>query len=78
MKKKCFGHSGRNGCRVLEVSQCQGSACSFYKTRKEFEVDIQKANQRLAVLDMAEQSYIAGKYYDGRMPWLEGGDGHEH
>ena len=45
--------------------------CSFYKTEEQAKVDRIKAFKRIASLPLERQEYIAGVYYDGKMPWCE-------
>jgi len=73
MNIKCFGGRGKNGCKILVVKKCPGDSCSFFKTKAEYRSGRLKAFRRLAGLDKEYQSYIAGKYYRGRMPWVAGG-----
>ncbi|HAS04383.1 MAG TPA: hypothetical protein DCR71_01275 [Dehalococcoidia bacterium] len=75
MNNKCFGARGKNGCKILVVKKCPGTSCSYFKTKAEYRSGRLKAFRRLAGLDKEYQSYIAGKYYRGRMPWLTGGAG---
>jgi hypothetical protein len=60
-----------NGCSALIVYKCPGRRCPFYRTPARALASIRRANARLASLDQTTQEYIAGKYYDGRMPWKE-------
>ena len=73
MDVKCFALFN-NGCRILTVVTCVGSRCSFYKTSDQYEKSRKKANARVAGLDYGRQIEIAQKYYNGKMPWQEGGD----
>ena len=77
MNIKCFGGRGKNGCKILVVKKCPGDTCSFFKTKAEYRSGRLKTFRRLAGLDKEYQSYIAGKYYRGRMPWVAGGASHE-
>ena len=72
-KARCFALK-RGTCQVLTTwmkKQCDG--CSLHRTKAELDESLRVANMRLASLDKDNQKYIAGKYYDGEMPWLEGG-----
>lgn len=77
MKNKCYAFSGQKQCRILAVKKCTGSSCSFFKTAEQYKESFKKANVRLASLDKEKQKYIAEKYYNGKMPWQKGGDGHD-
>lgn len=55
--------NGRCGC--LNVYECVGRCCSFYRARG----TQQQANKRLCALDEAAQEKIAQKYYHGKRPW---------
>lgn len=61
--KKCFAYYERNGiesCTVLTSSDCNGKDCPFFKTKEQFDIDIEKANKRLASICVA--SDIIKKY----------------
>lgn len=73
MNDKCFAHNEQKSCGILTVPVCPGEACPFYKSRGELKKERHMANRRLASLDAMEQRYIADKYFDGKMLWLEGG-----
>ena len=77
MNNKCFGARGKNGCEILVLKKCPGDSCSFFKTKAEYRSGRLKAFRRLAGLDKEYQLCIAEKYYRGKLPWLEGGAGHE-
>lgn len=77
MNNKCFGSNIKNKCRVLDVRGCLGDGCSFFKTEAQYQADKLKTYRRLAALDNVEQGHISEKYFDGKMPWLEGGGGYD-
>lgn len=77
MNIKCFGGKGKSGCEMLVVRKCPGDCCSYFKTEVQHQSDMQKALRRLASLDKENQEFIADKYYNGKMPWLEGGAGND-
>ncbi len=72
----CFALNKQKGCGILTVPACTGESCPFYKSKGELKDERRMANHRLASLSAIEQRYIADKYFDGKMPWLEGGDKH--
>ena len=62
MRTDCFAYK-RNSCTALKVKQCEG--CSFYKTKEQFELDQQRALERIRSLDAKTQERIFEKYYGG-------------
>ncbi len=74
MNDKCFAHNEQKNCSILAVPVCPGEACPFYKSSVELRKERYMANRRLASLDAEEQRRIADNYFNGRKPWLEGGD----
>jgi len=52
-------------CSCLNVYECIGSNCPFYRARG----TKYQANKRLCALDDNEQERIAQKYYHGMRPW---------
>ncbi len=62
MRTDCFAYK-RNSCTALKVKQCEG--CSFYKPKEQFELDQQKALERIRTLDEEKQQHIFEKYYGG-------------
>lgn len=59
----CFAKT-RRGCKLLNVKQnCLD--CNFYKPKKDFELDQERAINRLKSLDKAIRTYIAEKYKIG-------------
>lgn len=62
MRTDCFAYK-QNSCTALKVKQCEG--CSFYKTKEQYELDRQKALERIRSLDAERQKYILEKYYRG-------------
>jgi hypothetical protein len=77
MNSDCFGLDHKHKCTVLTIGACAGGDCPFFKTEESFKASLEAANRRLAGLDTVLQLEIADKYFDGRMPWLEGGAGHD-
>ena len=69
----CVGKNKRNGCKKLVVDKCIGESCSFIQTKEQADVSQKKSFERLTSLNQKWQSYIADKYYGGKMPWLKGG-----
>lgn len=60
--RDCFAYV--NGkCSALETKDCDG--CSFYKTKEQYEMDRQKALERIRSLNVERQKYIFEKYYGG-------------
>lgn len=73
MNEKCFALKNKGRCRALTNETCCGfDSCPFYKGKTQAAQDEEKANERLRALPREEQSYIAGKYYGGAMPWARG------
>lgn len=67
----CMHYSEKNGkfrCKILTVHNCDPD-CAFRRTHCEAEQGRQEANKRLRSLDEEYQANIAGKYYNGEMPW---------
>ena len=73
MKNKCFANYEMNQCEVLEVEECSGKNCRFYKTAEDLEAGRSKAFTRLASLSRNTQRRIAENYYEAQMPWQKGG-----
>lgn len=59
----CFAYK-HNSCTALKVRQCEG--CSFYKTKEQYELDRQKAIERIRSLDAKRQEHIFETYYGGK------------
>ncbi len=74
MENKCYAFLGQKQCRILSVKNCPG--CSFFKTIEQKKESLKKAFTRLASLDKVHQDYIADKYYNRKMLWQNGGEGH--
>ncbi|KAB2953735.1 hypothetical protein F9B85_03710 [Heliorestis acidaminivorans] len=70
-ESNCFGYY-KGKCQILNVRKCQDPECAFYKTKKQFEQDRQKALERINSLDELTRERIIELYYDGRMELLEG------
>ena len=60
----CFAYR-RNSCTALKVKKCEG--CSFYKTKKQYELDQLKAMERILSLDAKRREYIINTYYKGKL-----------
>lgn len=73
MKCFAFDPSRQNGCAALIVYKCLGEKCAFFKTPGQALEGKRKRYARIASLDEMTQEYIAGKYYDGKMPWKGAG-----
>lgn len=70
----CMGKNKRNGCKKLTVDKCIGESCSFIQTKEQANSSQRKSFERLASISNECQSYIADKYYGGKMPWIKGGE----
>ena len=71
-ESRCFAEVSKGKCILLTCKKCKGYfMCSFYKTEEQAKVDRIKAFKRIASLPLERQEYIAGVYYDGKMPWCE-------
>lgn len=68
----CIGYEPKEVCGILSVTRCKGYDCVFFKTQEEDREIKKKVMKRIASLDILKQQYIAAKYYDGQMPWLNG------
>lgn len=70
--ENCFAMKP-DGCHAtIEGVSC--SDCPFYKTEAERSKSLEAAHARLREMPFEKQSYYAGKYYRGMMPWeIEGG-----
>jgi hypothetical protein len=77
MDKTCFAYCENTVCVALKVKACPGDRCPFFMTTEQQEESRKKAYKRLACMDKATQRSIASTYYHGKMPWLEGGAGHD-
>lgn len=72
-KNNCFALSRKGLCKALEGAPVCNEKCAFYQSKKEARESLYYAYARLCTLSAAEQQRIADKYYDGKMPWQEGG-----
>ena len=63
----------KNRCQILKVNECPTSACRFCKTSAQILESRNKANTKLAMLDILRQKEIAENYYGGKLVWLKGG-----
>lgn len=62
--KNCFAYSTKNGmsvCSVLTEMICEGKKCVFFKTKEQYEADIEKANEHLASMGVPKD--VIKKYY---------------
>lgn len=58
----CFAY--QNGkCKVLTVSECEGSGCGFFKTVNQLELERIETMKRICSLNMNIQKQIAEMYY---------------
>jgi len=74
MNTFCFACKG-DQCIALDNPPCaseQLQPCPFFKTQAQFDADREHAMELIAAKTDEEQSYIADKYYQGRMPWKDG------
>jgi hypothetical protein len=60
----CFAYKNKR-CIALKVIKCDG--CNFYKTKEQYELDKQKALDRILSRDQETQKYISEKYYGGKL-----------
>lgn len=68
--EKCFAY--REGkCNILNVRECEGYECSFFKTWKQSKKDKKRALDRIRSLDREMQRSIIQNYYGGKMKLLE-------
>jgi hypothetical protein len=56
-------------CRATIYNRCKGEHCAFYVTEAQAKEAQESAHARLRSLTEDEQSYIADKYYRGRLVW---------
>lgn len=73
---KCFARTPTLACMALDTgmhkNRCTGSeGCAFYKTAAAQRVSENAALERIATLPDGEQQYIADKYHQGKMPWMQ-------
>lgn len=69
MSKFCIFEDKPLECSLLTSGYCQREKCSFRRTKEKFEESLEKSNARLRNLSADNQIYIAGKYFNGKMPW---------
>ncbi len=60
----CFGYINKK-CAILKSRKCEGSDCSFYKSKDKYQEDQEKAMERVLSLDEETREHINMKYYDG-------------
>ena len=60
-EQDCFAY--KNGkCKILRVSKCEGTDCSFFKTLPELQMDRQKAFEHIQALDVNIRNEIIDLY----------------
>lgn len=69
-EKTCFANR-RGRCKILNVANCEGTSCSFFKTEAQFEEGRKKALMRIASLDEVTKRNIIDTYYGGKMSVLD-------
>lgn len=72
MNKKCFGYA-EGSCKILTTPICRTRTCKFFKTQEQLNSCINKKFERIRKLSPDRQSFISEQYYNGTMPWNEGG-----
>jgi hypothetical protein len=72
--KFCISCNKYNRCGTLTVGKCVGESCSFARSKEQAKDSKKRTFERLASLDKDKQLHIAKKYYDGKMPWIKGGE----
>lgn len=60
-------------CKVLSDRFCIDNHCGFFKTRDQQALSLALVYERLRKRSPQEQQEIALKYYNGKMPWQNGG-----
>lgn len=70
----CIYCNKYNKCGILTVKKCIGEKCTFSRSEEQQEHLIMVTNERLNSLSSQKQNHIADKYYEGKMPWLKGGE----
>lgn len=58
----CFAYRNRK-CSVLTVKKCIGKECGFYKTLEQYQLDRQKALEKIRSLDADIQKHIFETYH---------------
>jgi len=61
IENDCFAIKG-NKCIALKKLYCQYGECGFYKTKLQYNEDIEKSNQRLLQMPLVELNGLADKY----------------
>ena len=64
--KDCFAYRNKR-CTILTIKKCEGPECVFYKTKEQFDLDQEKAMERILSLDKDLQYHINETYYGGKM-----------
>lgn len=63
--KNCFAYSTKSDgvctCSALTEMICESKKCSFFKTKEQYEADIEKANKHLASIGVP--TGVIKKYY---------------
>jgi len=68
MNTNCFACRGGE-CIALKPTRACCDGCRFFKTKRRATTDRKRAKALIAAKPLADQKYIAGKYYQGTMPW---------
>ena len=58
----CFAKTSRGGCKALK-RKYDCLTCNFYKPKRDYELDQERALKRIDSLDVATRSYIYQKYF---------------
>jgi len=61
IKNDCFAIKG-NKCIALKELYCRYGECGFYKTKSQYNEDIEKSNQKLRQITPVELNGLADKY----------------
>ena len=61
IKNDCFAIKG-NKCIALKELYCRYEECGFYKTKLQYNKDIEKSNERLRQMPPVELNGLADKY----------------
>lgn len=68
--ESCFAY--REGkCNILNVKECEGCECNFFKTWMQSKRDRKRALERICSLDKIAQKNIIQNYYGGKMNLLD-------
>ena len=70
MEGGCFAERRYGYCSATSEGRCLGyGQCPFFKSKEDANQSTQEAYARLRQLPKEQQLCIAGKYYQGHMPW---------